>query len=259
MKNKTLTTAIIISLLIGWASAALYEAGTYFKPENTDVGFIIGQNMSWDLVLTNTENLTFNDGSTFITVNAISASPGNITIYNLTDNYINHTTDLNAETTFTWNGLDWSNTIWWKQYEDGAIGTTDYSAPLIYLLQPTTGNLIMLTPSEVTTTTLPIVLDDQQTEYMTKMSNGTAFQAAEKVYTDLIGQLFWGIVIGVIMFGFWLRTQNFTYSALVMLIMITVITTSGFISADLTQYIYAIGITMAAVMIYNLASPQKMD
>lgn len=107
-RRMRLRICIIGVIMIFMVQGALYEEGTYFKPVDSDIGYILGQNLTMDLILVKDENITFNYGSTFITFYGSSAAAGNITLYEVTDGFVNHTNDLNADTTIIVNGLDWS-------------------------------------------------------------------------------------------------------------------------------------------------------
>lgn len=88
-------------------------------------------------------------------------------------------------------------------------------------------------------------LNRTQTSYFNTLLAGRPFHAARDVYTAIMGGLFWGFIVAVIFFAFWLRTQNLSYATLVLVLLLGVLNVQNYIHPDLQLPIY--GVLVAAM------------
>ena len=126
MKNIAVFMAVV--MLTSLADAATYTAGTYWKPSATNIGFILGTTQDFDIVLLNTQNVTFNRGSLFITYSGVSSTEGNITVYNIESDYTNLSTDIHSGTILYVSGFSAIHT--YDIYRDNDVYTTYLTLPI---------------------------------------------------------------------------------------------------------------------------------
>lgn len=129
---------------------------------------------------------------------------------------------------------------------NGAYGTMNIKA----YVNDTEGTV---TSSGYITLTVIPPLNTSQTQGQNDLMGGHPLQAAEGVFTALIGNLFWGILIATIFIGLWLRTMNFTYATLVLFIINIVI---GYkLPGEMNQLVWLIYVAAIFQVIFKRWSP----
>jgi len=137
-----------------------------------------------------------------------------------------------------------ANNLAW--YPGGLYGT--------YILTPyvndTSGNIGTTTGLALTVTAPMNVTNSGNTN---DLISGRPLAAAAGVFTSLIGGLFWGIILGVIFLGMWLRTGNFIYPTLVLFVMVAGLGIT--LPSPLDSYTGIVFYAALGLVILRVASP----
>ena len=182
--------------------------------------------------------------SQYTSPNALEFNILNITLWN---------SDVTFNVTINWSDIPFTTYDW---------GTTGYDEGIYFVgvqytdnesQQSTIGYSINFTLGTTTTTTTLRPLNATYPGPLLKLIEGEPLQAAEEVYTDIMGDFFWAAILLIIFVSVWLRTNNIFYPTLVLDILWVVFGADT--HAKVQMVVYGINALAIGLLIMKTLSP----